>query len=59
MVVLLPEPFGPRKAKISPRSTPKDPVDGGKAAEGLGQLARLDDERGLTKDGGLRTEDWS
>ena len=41
MVVLLPEPLAPRKAKIVPGSTASvEVVDGGEVAEALGEAAR-------------------
>ena len=46
MVVLLPEPLAPRKAKIEPRlDGDREVVDGGEVAEALGEAARPDDRR--------------
>ena len=51
IVVVLPEPFGPRKPTISPRRTcHRDVVDDGPAAEALGQVAHVDD--GVTRSAG-------
>ena len=44
MVVVLPEPFGPRKPKTLPaRDGEVEPVDGELLAVALGERARLDD----------------
>ena len=44
MVVVLPEPFGPRKPTISPsRDFEIDVVDDGLVAEALGQAVHVDD----------------
>ena len=46
MVVVLPAPLGPRKAKISPCcDVERDVVDGGEVAELLDQVLDLDHER--------------